>query len=68
VHHWYQRHRYQQHRQNKRQFQRHRRQILPPISLVLTTPVADNGGKFATSINDTGGTLWEQYQIADNLK
>jgi hypothetical protein len=52
---------------NCRRYQRHRRQILPPVSLVLLTPVAnfatsfasvvDTGGKFATDVNDTGGNL-----------
>ncbi len=53
--------------------QRHRWQILPPVSLVLLIPVAnsppvstipaantgvnDTGGKFAAGVNDTGGKL-----------
>jgi hypothetical protein len=27
----------------------------------------DTGGKFATSVNNTGSKQWEQYQAADNL-
>jgi hypothetical protein len=46
VHHWY---------------KGHRRQILPPVPLVLLIPVAiatgvnDTGGKFATGVNNAGG-------------
>jgi hypothetical protein len=28
----------------------------------------DTGGKFATGVIGTGGTLWEQYQAAETLK
>ncbi len=59
VHHWYQQHR----RQICHWYQRHQRQSLPQVSLVLFT-----GGKFAASVNDTGGKQWEQYQAADILK
>jgi hypothetical protein len=44
-----------------RRYQRHRRQILPPVSLVLlirgkfATGINDTGGKFATGVIDTGG-------------
>ncbi len=46
VHHWYQQH----WRQICHRYQRHRRQILPPVSLVLLTPVADNGNTIRLQI------------------
>jgi hypothetical protein len=34
----------------------------------IATGIKVTGGKFVTSVNDTGGKQWEQYQTADNLK
>ncbi len=30
-----------------------------------TTGIDDTGGKFANSVNDTGGKIWKQYEAAD---
>ncbi len=54
---------------------------LPPVSTLpaanchrcqgyrrqIATDINDAGGKFATSVNDTGGNQWEQYQAANTL-
>jgi hypothetical protein len=52
--------------------------LVANLPRVSTTPVAnfatgstgvlDTGGKFATSVNNTCGKLWEQYQTTDILK
>ncbi len=50
-------------------YQRHRRQTLPPVSLVLLIPVAnfatgvnDTGGKFAAGVNPTPVANCQRYQ------
>jgi hypothetical protein len=60
VHHLCQQHR----RQNCRWYQRHQRQIFPPVLLAVVdtggkfaTGVTDTGGKFATGVNDASGEL-----------
>jgi hypothetical protein len=37
-------------------------------SLTNIVCVVATGGKFATSVNDTSGKYWEQYQTAETLK
>jgi hypothetical protein len=48
---------------------------LPPVSMTPAanfatsfTNVVYTCVKFATHVNDTGGTIWKQYQAADSLK
>ncbi len=42
--------------------------LIPVANLKIAAGINDTGGKFDTSVNDTGGNQWEQYQNTDNLK